>query len=173
MKAEQQLKYPKSGEKGLKPIPIDVKCFTPIDDDIISSSDPNLALEKNNHNQASNRVNELLGKMMDVSHTTMSTWEFVKNNANEKQIQDLRNGKVTGNKVVDNEKRKAETIDSAGQICKFQILGSELNYHLLRRLSGSCNTYQNTRWFCIPDSLIRHMQRNTGLFTKSAVNSHG
>ena len=102
MKAEQQLKYPKTGEKGLKPIPIGVKSFTPIDGDggIISNNDRNLTLEKNNHNQASNRVNELLGKMMDVSHTTISTWEYVKNNANEKQIEDLRNGKETANKVA-------------------------------------------------------------------------
>ena len=42
----------------------------------------------------------ILGKMMGVSHTTISTWEYVKNNANEKQIEDLRNGKVTPNKVA-------------------------------------------------------------------------
>jgi hypothetical protein len=105
VKAEQQLKYPKAGEKGLKPIPIGVKDFTPIDINKIANNDCNLTLEKNNHDSASNRsdsnrVNKLLGKMMDVSHTTISTWEYVKNNANEKQIEDLRNGKVTANKVA-------------------------------------------------------------------------
>ena len=101
MKVEQELKYPKPGEKGLKPIPIGVKSFTSIDGGgILSNNDRNLALVKNNYNQVSNRVNELLGKMMDVSHTTISTWEYVKNNANEKQIEDLRNGKVTANKVA-------------------------------------------------------------------------
>ena len=101
VKVEQELKYPKPGEKGLKPIPIGVKSFTSIDGGgILSNNDRNLALVKNNYNQVSNRVNELLGKMMDVSHTTISTWEYVKNNANEKQIEDLRNGKVTANKVV-------------------------------------------------------------------------
>ena len=39
VKAEQQLKYPKPGEKGLKPIPIGVKNFTPIMvDDKISNN---------------------------------------------------------------------------------------------------------------------------------------
>ena len=101
VKVEQELKYPKPGEKGLKPIPIGVKSFTSIDGGgILSNNDRNLALVKNNYNQVSNRVNRLLGKMMDVSHTTISTWEYVKNNANEKQIEDLRNGKVTANKVA-------------------------------------------------------------------------
>ena len=100
VKVEQELKYPKPGEKGLKPIPIGVKTFTPINNNKIASNNCNLALEKNNHDSASNRVNKLLGKMMDVSHTTISTWEYVRNNANEKQIEDLRNGKVTANKVA-------------------------------------------------------------------------
>ena len=52
VKAEQQLKYPKPGEKGLKPIPIGVKAFTPIDGNKIANNDCNLALEKNNHNSA-------------------------------------------------------------------------------------------------------------------------
>ncbi len=42
-----------------------LKVFTPINTNKIANNDYNLALEKNNHNQASNRVNELLGKMMD------------------------------------------------------------------------------------------------------------
>ena len=76
VKAEQQIKYPKKGEKGLKPIPIGVDQY--IDEDTIANNDPNLSLDKNDHNQASNRVSELLGKMMAVSHTTISTWEYVK-----------------------------------------------------------------------------------------------
>ena len=101
VKAEQQLKYPKAGEKGLKPIPIGVKSFTPIDGGgVISSNDCKLPLLKNSHNHGSNRVNKILGKMMDVSHTTISTWEYVKNNVNEKRREDLRSGKVTANNVA-------------------------------------------------------------------------
>ena len=94
----------------------------------------------------------LLGKMMGVSHTTISTWEYVKNNANEKQIQDLRNGKVTANKVAAQfeGRRKTKTIDSAGQVYKFQIHVTQSCYDLLRRLSRPCNTYQNTKRFCVP-----------------------
>lgn len=117
VKAEQQLKYPKPGEKGLKPIPIHVKSFTSIDDRAANNNDPDLELEKNSHNQASTRVNEILGKMMDVSHTTISTWEFAKNNANQKQIQDLRSGKVTANKIA--QIKAAEKYSQSIQQAKF------------------------------------------------------
>ena len=159
VRAEQELKYQK-GKKGTQPI--DVKNLTPI---AITGNNENIHV---GNEKKDGRVNSKLGEIVGVTSTTIWQWKQVLDNANNEQLEALKQGKTTPHKVYEKLKaaKKQENIIQ-------QSLQINSRFSLPDQATIYCGDFRDPAILAkIPDSsvslyfLTPCMQRNTGISMK-------
>ena len=98
VRAEQQLKYQK-GKKGTQAI--GVKSLTPIASSCNIGSNNNLGDGIDDNKKTEGRVNSVIGRLADISSTTVWQWKQVLDNATNEQSKALADGRTSPHKVYE------------------------------------------------------------------------